>query len=80
MFGKKSLQRRRNKMTVSELIQELQTIENKNAIVYAVSGKEDYRKSSFNHRSTKVKSTHEFTGKDTGYEHMQGIFIEGETK
>ena len=67
-------------MTVSELIQELQTIENKNAIVYLVSGKEDYCKSSFNHRSTKVKSTHEFTGNDMGYEHMQGIFIEGETK
>ena len=67
-------------MTVSELIKELQTIENKNAIVYAVSGQEDYRKSSFNHRSTKVKFTHEFTGNDMGYEHMQGIFIEGENK
>ena len=64
-------------MTINELITELQTIEDKDTIVYIVSGKKDYRKSSFNHRSTKVKAAHEFTGRDTGYEHMQGIFIEG---
>jgi len=67
-------------MTVDELITELQSVKNKNTLVYIVANQEDYRKSSFNHRSAKVKSTHEFTGNDMGYEHMQGIFIDGETK
>lgn len=65
-------------MTVNELITELNFIKDKNKLVYMVSNKEDYRKCSFNHRSRKVKSTHEFTGNDTNYEHMCGIFIESE--
>ena len=64
-------------MTVEELIKELQAIKNKQLIVYGVCSKNDHRKNSFNHRSSKLNCVHEYTGNDMGYEHMKGIFLEG---
>lgn len=67
-------------MIVSELIKKLETIENKEQIVYVVSNKQDSREQSFNHRSTRLQNIETFSGFEMGYEHMSGVFLQGEGK
>ena len=67
-------------MKVGQLLKKLEAIEDKEQMIYVVSAKQDSRKQSFNHRSTRLQNIEIFSGFDMEYEHMRGVFLQGEEK